>query len=306
MSQNSSDGDAVVDRPIETESDSADRAADPGSAEQRELAASVELLAEENRRLRNQYALVRQSRYRRTAVGLAGIGTLAALGGLVFPDGRDVLFVLAATGLFAGVITYFLTPGQFVAAEVGERVFAAAAANYAAIVDDLGLRDDRRYVPTGEPERARLFVPRHADADLPEELTRPFVADPDQRGLVLEPTGAGLFREFDRTLATELASSPGPLADQLSDGLVNGFELARSVKTDVDAASGRATVAISDSAFGRVDRFDHPIASFCAVGFAVALDRPVTLEVVSSDDGEEWLVTCRWDPGSDRDSAGSH
>jgi len=76
-----------------------------------------------------------------------------------FPDGREVLFALAAVGLFGGVLTYYLTPGTFVAADVGERIYAAMAANEAAIAGELGLSDDRIYVPAGEPVDARLYVP---------------------------------------------------------------------------------------------------------------------------------------------------
>uniref|UniRef100_A0A8A2VL03 DUF7982 domain-containing protein n=1 Tax=Haloterrigena alkaliphila TaxID=2816475 RepID=A0A8A2VL03_9EURY len=257
-----------------------------------ELAAQVELLADENRRLREEYVRARQSRYRSTALGLAAIGVVAVLGGILFPDAREVLVALGATGLFGALLTYYLTPGRVVAADVGERVYAAGAANAAAIADELGLRDERVYVPGGTAP-ARLYVPQHADAALPEERAGPIVVD-DARGLLLEATGAELFREFERALTGDLAAEPTPLAAQLTDGLVEQFELARSAAPDVDAADGRATIAINDGAFGSIDRFDHPIPSFLAVGFAAGLDRPVRLEVAPGDDRADWLVTCRW------------
>ena len=293
---------AVESRPNPDASETAARSETSADSEdQLELKARAELLAEENRRLRDEYALARQASYQRTAFGLAVLGCIAALGGLVFSDGREVLFALAATGLFGGLLTYYLTPGQFVPANVGERVYAAGAANTAAIIDELGLRDERIYVPTDGSASTRLFVPQRAEYDIPDDLDRAFVTGDSHRGLVLEPTGVGLVREFERTLAADVASSAQPLAVQLSDGLVEGFELARSADPDVDPATGRATIAIGGSAFGPVDRFDHPIASFFAVGFAVGLERSVTLEVDDGGENErvEWLVTCRWDPGSE-------
>ena len=80
---------------------------DPESADETtaDLAAQVELLAEENRRLRAEYARARQTTYRRTALGLFAVGALAVLGGVAFPHSSDVLFALGGTGLFAGVLT---------------------------------------------------------------------------------------------------------------------------------------------------------------------------------------------------------
>ncbi|WP_126663191.1 hypothetical protein [Haloterrigena salifodinae] len=266
--------------------------------DRRELAAQVELLADENRRLREEYVRARQSRYRATAIGLAAIGIVAALGSIAFPDAREVLVALGATGLFGALLTYYLTPSRFVAADVGERVYTASTANVAAIGDELGLRDERVYLP-GETAPARLYVPQHADYSLPDERAGPIVVDDDSRGLLLEATGAELFRPFERALTGDPAADPAPLAAQLTDGLVEQFELARSAESDVDAGDGRATIAVSDSAFGPIDRFDHPIPSFLAVGFAAGLERPVRLEIAPGDDRADWLITCRWDLESD-------
>lgn len=268
-----------------------------------ELAAQVDLLQDENRRLREEYVRARQSRYRATAIGLAAIGLVATLGGLLFPDTRDVLVALGATGLFGAVLTYYLTPGQFVAADVGEYVYTAGATNTAAIADELGLRDERLYVP-GTTTPARLYVPQQPEYSIPDERldAGPFLVDDDSRGLLLEATGADLFREFERGVTGELAITPSVLASQVTDGLVEQFELAGSADADVDAAAGRATIAITDSSFGDVTRFDHPIPSFLAVGFAAGLDRPITLEVTPGDERADWLVTCRWTVETDGDT----
>ncbi|WP_408959699.1 hypothetical protein [Natrinema sp. 74] len=260
-----------------------------------ELAARADLLAAENSRLRDEYARAMRTTYRRTAQWLAVVGAVAALGGVLLPDGREVLFSLGAIGLFGAILTYYLTPGQFVAADVGERVYAAAAANATALVDELALRDDRLYLPGRDSSPVRLFVPQRADYDRPDDRSGPVVTHAAERGLLLEPTGGRLFASFERTLAEPLPTDPTAATAQLADGVVEQFELATSAEPSVDADDGRVTVAVESSAFGAVDRFDHPIASFFAVGLADTLDRPIELTVEPGDDRSHWLVTCRWD-----------
>lgn len=261
-----------------------------------DLAAQIELLEDENRRLREEYVRARQSQYRNTALGLGAIGVVAVAAGLLLPDAREVLIALGATGLFGAVLTYYLSPSRFVAAEVGERVYTAGASNLAAIADELGLREQRVYIP-GETAPARLYVPQRAAFERPDEDAGPIVVDEDGRGLLLEATGAELFAAFQRSLTSDLAATPSALATQLTDALVEQFELVDSATADVEA--GRATVAISGSAFGPVDRFDHPIGSFLATGFAAGLERPTTLTVTPGDDRADWLLTCRWDQDQD-------
>lgn len=274
--------------------DTAQSTDDPETQNDLDRAGRAELLAEENRRLRAEYARAQQARYRRTAAGLAVLGLLAVLGGLVFPDGREVLFVLGATGLFGGVLTLYLTPGQFVSADVGERVYAAMAANEAAIAGDLGLSELRVYVPA-DGSTARLYLPQRATFERPTDPDSPVIVDDESRGLWLEATGSFLFEEFERALAGGLADAPPLLATQLADGVVEQFELATAVEPDVETEGGRASFAVSGSAFGDVDRIDHPVASFLAVGFAVGMDRPVRVEVTADDGRADWLVTCRWE-----------
>ncbi|WP_252699671.1 hypothetical protein [Natronosalvus vescus] len=264
------------------------------TAEETDLLAQFELLRDENRRLRAEYARARQVTYRRTALGMGGMGLLAVAGGLVFPAAREVLVIIGATGLFAALLTYYLTPERFVAADVGERVYTAAAQNHAAIATALGLRETYHYIPVADS--SRLFVPLHADASVPDDVTDrgPFHLETDDRGLLLDTSGGHLFQEFERALAGDLASTPTALASQLCDGLVEQFELATAATPDVSPAEGRVTVAIDESAFGDVNRFDHPIPSFLATGFAIGLERPVRVEI---EGGEEttWLVTCRFE-----------
>lgn len=265
------------------------------------LTAEMDLLLEENRRLRRQYERARRAQYRRTALGLVLLGLLGIGGAVVFPDSRTVLLALGGTGVFAGLLTVFLTPEQFIPARVGELVYAALATNEAAIVADLGLADPRVYVPTDDPDDpVVLFVPQHEHYAVPDgdDLGDVFVVTGEERtrGLSLEPTGRALFDEYERALGGPSSDDPVSLAGHLADALVEQFELADSARVDaeMDDGDGRVTVAVSGSAYGAVDRFDHPVASLFAVGIVDALDEPVTVEVAPGENRVEYTVTCRW------------
>ena len=273
-----------------------------------ELWMDLALLARENRRLRESYTRVRTTQYRRTAIGFAVLGLIAVAGGLAFPDARTVLFALAGTGLFGAILTYYVTPERFVPASVGREVYDALAINQEAIADQLGLTEYRIYVPTDAGSGVRLFVPQRDSYAIPDEdaRSRPFVVTENERerGVCLRPTGEALFSEFERTLTTPLAAEPVALLDQLTDGLAETFELATGVDPDVDA-NGRATIRVSASTLGPIDRFDHPVASFLAVGLARGLSRPVSVETVAIDEGSDaYLVTYRWETDT-MDDAGT-
>ncbi|MFC6863889.1 hypothetical protein ACFQGE_10465 [Halomicroarcula sp. GCM10025817] len=280
----------------------ADEGGNEGASPTRdELATQLELLAEENRQLRESYTQAKRTTYRQTALGLAVVGLGAVAGALLVPRASTILFALGGIGLFGGVLTYFLTPEQFVSADVGRDVYATLAGNEAALVGELGLSDERRYVPleTGDSS-VRLFVPQHESAAVPDDeaLTQTIVVpdDGERRGLALDPSGTRLFRAFEEALTGPVSAAPGELGDQLTEALVEQFELARSASAESDPDEGRLTVAIGGSVYGPLDTFDHPIASFLAVGLARGLDRPISLSVTEQSDGDvEALVTCRWD-----------
>jgi hypothetical protein len=295
---------------VKGEREEMDRPA-PDALDREALEGRVELLEAENDRLRDLYARTRRTAYRRAAAGLALVGGLAIGGGLLFPVARDVLFVLGAIGLFGGLLTYYLTPERFVAADVAERVYSALAANEADLSADLGLSDQRVYLPNaGAGESATLFVPQDADGPLPEpaDCEGPLVVTDETRGLALRPSGAGLFEELERTLAGPLADRPATLADQVSDALVESFELVDGTDRELHTADGRLTLAIRGSAYPNA--FDTPPASLLGVAFAIGLDRPVRIETATATDAD-FSVTCRWDPldeeakemASDEDSA---
>lgn len=287
----------------EPQSQSQSQSAETGDTEASELSAQIEVLREENQRLREEYARARRTQYHRTALALAVVGWIAALGGVFFPDARTVLFALGGTGLFAAALTYYLTPEQFISATVGEGIYGSLAKTEAALVSELGLQDDRLYLPgpeTTDSTSIRLFVPQRTDYELPQPsaLDSVFVLADDEaeRGVALHPSGGPLFEEFQRTLSGELADEPGTLATQLADGLIEQFELARSATPELDDEGGQVTIGIDGSAYGAVDRIDHPVASFFGVGFAVGLDQAVSIETTAVDgDGADYLVTCIWE-----------
>lgn len=279
--------------------------ADTGDLETDELAARTEVLVEENRRLREQVRRARQTRTDRTALGLAAIGVVALGGAALLPGSREVLLALSGTGLFAAVLVRSLTPERVIAASVGERVYDAHATTGSAVVADLGLSAARVYVPveTGEgATTARLYVPQAAPAtpeaipDLPESDGQrgSFIIAADDRGILWYPTGAGLYRDFERDLVAEPADAPADLAEQVVDALTDGFEMIDAGRAD--AEPDRLSVAVRGSAYGELDRFDHPVVSFVGVAAAAALDRPVSAETETDDDGRfDAVVTVRWE-----------
>jgi len=260
-----------------------------------ELRGRLELLAAENRRLREEYTRAKQSQYRRSALGMGGLGVVAVTAGVVFPGTREVLFIIGAIGLFGALLTYYLTPERFVPATVGEQIYATGARNYAAMMDDLGLTYDPKYLPTDRG--TVLYLPAHPDANLSEPLATsgPYVLEEDSRGLLVEPVGEGLLESFESALGGELADQPALLIAQLCDGIVEQFELADSAVPDTDVEDGRLTIRIAGSVFGPLDRFDHPVSSLVACGLVAGLDQPVTVSADRDESTGDWLLTFRFD-----------
>jgi len=200
-----------------------------------ELLARVDRLTEENRQLRDAVVAAKRTQYRRTALGLAALGVAAVAGALVLPAAREVLFALGGIGLFGGVLTYWLSPERFVSADVGRDAYVTLAGNERALVDELGLSDQRLYVPVDG--RVRLFVPQREDTDVPApgDLDRTLVApDETTRGVALDPSGQRLFDAFENALTGSLGTEPAPLAIQLTDALVEQFELVDAATPAVD------------------------------------------------------------------------
>lgn len=269
---------------------------DDDTGDTEELAAQVELLREENRRLRESYARAKRAQYRRVAAGLGGLGLLAILAAVAFPVARTVLLALGATGVFGGLLTYYLTPERFISASVGTGVYVALASNFEDLSAELGLEDPLLYVPAGETgSRVRLFRPQRAAFEVPDAgaLESVFVVTEEagQRGIALEPTGRALFEEFERALEAPLGSSLDELLSQLRDGVLEQFEIADSLAFDADSDNGRVTLEFDGGVYGGVSQFDHPAVSFVAIGLVRHLGCPVRVETGRTDG----VVTFRWE-----------
>jgi hypothetical protein len=185
-------------------------------------------------------------------------------------------------------MTYYLTPEQFVPAEVSERITADLASNQAALVAELDLQDDRVYVPRADRPVATLFVPRAVDYAVPaaDDLDSVLVVSEREaeRGVAFTPAGNALFVEFAAIRDGPLADDVDRLLAQLTEGLTDGFDLVDRAETAVDAERDRVTVRLAGSIYGGADRFDHPALSFVAVGLARGLDSTVTMEPKPGDD----------------------
>lgn len=278
----------------------------PTDVDDDSLRARVRRLEEENQRLREQYVGVRERRYRRTAVALALVGAGFGAVGVVVGSARDVLFALAAVGLFGAVLTRYLTPEEFIPLDVGEGIYATMADNEAAVVDQLGLSSTRVYVATDRGPR--LFVPELDAYDetllaevtdgADDPLTRPLVVGDRaaRSGLSVRPVAAPLLDAFDEQHSGPLPAVPREAVNTLGEGVTDALELARDVDIDLDADDGRVTFSVHDPLYGDVTRFDHPVVSFLGSGLARALETPVTVDVVTDADDDTPFVTCRWNP----------
>ena len=284
------------DESVDPSTAGTDRTREPTATDRVELERRVERLRARNERLRNGIDGSRRHRLRLTALGFVGLGILSFAAGLVTSTGQSVLFALAGVGLFAGLLTRTVRGSRFVESGDAERVYATCATNYEALVADRDLATDRWYVPTDD-DRIRLFVPADSTEASPSLGDRSGIGF-DRRGLVLEPIGTDFAREVAET-GSETPTTPTAMIEQLSDALEARFEFATAVEPIVDVEDGRAEIAVSDSAFGPVDRFDHPVASILAAGLTDVLERPVRLEVTDETDRGEWLVRCEWDESTD-------
>lgn len=236
--------------------------------------------------------------YRLTAVGSFALGIAAAV--LTFvaptPDLREVLTAFAGVGLFGALLLFSFRPSATTETDPVEQVYTAYAANAEALARDAELNNRQIYAPTTYESEGftpvALTVPASERVSIDRNRQPVFGDDGPGEGapLTLYPTGGALFDAFEGMVVTDLATDPVELAAQLGDGLVLGLELADAVEPSVDAAAGRATIDVTEPRFGPLDQFDHPVASFLAVGFAASLDVAVTV------DQDRDRVVCQWSP----------
>ena len=273
-------------------------ATDGADSEYEDLAIELAAAREELARLRAEYTRAMRAQYRRAAIGLAGVGVVAVLGGLLFPAQRSLLLTIGAIGLFAAILTAYLTPERFVAASVGERTYSQLARNVEALARTLGLSDRRVYVPVDHADgHVRLFVPQGEPFTVPasSNLEELIVGDVPaaQRGISLYPTGEALLDVLDASDAG--AGNPLDAVDVAADGIMHTFELADRLTVDPAPADGRVSVAVTNSTYGTVDRLDHPIASTVACGLARVIEQPVEVQIVTDDERADAVVVCTWD-----------
>ncbi|MDS0221644.1 hypothetical protein NDI54_09805 [Haloarcula sp. S1AR25-5A] len=264
------------------------------------LEAELEVLREENRRLRDSYARAKRTTFRRTALGFFAVGGLSLIAAFLFPTLQTVFIAFGGTGVFAGIVTFYLTPERFVSASVSDTVFTTLADVEQHLVRELELQTEAVYVPTpSRPEtNARLFVPQHVEYVIPdtERLGELFVTSAVEagQGVSLPPTGDRLYTEFDRTLSGDLGDDPGTIATQLTASLAEQFEVVDDTMVEIDSENRHASIAVDNPAFGDINQLDHPVVSLLAVGFATGLDRPVTADT-HDDDRFSGVVTVSWD-----------
>lgn len=262
------------------------------------LAAQVELLRVENDRLRERLDSSQRRRHVRATTALATAGVCALVGAVFFPFAGELLIALGATGLFGAILVVYLTPERFVSASVGEGLYESIEADRRSTLEQLDVRGSPLYLPveTATGSGVRLFVPQYSEHAIPQQkyLNAVFVISPNElaRGLAFDPTGSTLLAELRRTVSGGLSDDPDGLARQLADGLVETFELVEAAETDVD--EDRLSIVVTNSAYGPIDRFDHPIASLVGTAVAEVMDAPVSVEVESRDGGE-YLITARWE-----------
>ncbi|MFC5973393.1 hypothetical protein ACFPYI_18850 [Halomarina salina] len=269
---------ATADRPATTD------ASDHDDLDRADMLAQVEALRSENERLRAAYHDAQRQRYRRTAVGFGVIGLLALAGGTLFPGVRTILLAIGGTGLFAAVMTLYLTPESFVPASIGEAVSRTHSDNMAAIAADLGLSEKRVYLRAGDD--TRLYLPQYDDYELPaaDALSTPFVTTDNtrERGLSLKPTGNTLYESFERAHSGPVPEGPAPLAQALTDAAIEQFELLARAEPDVE--SGRLAIGCAGAQITPLSALDHPVTSLVAVGLTTQLETPIAVTVQKSDD----------------------
>lgn len=263
------------------------------------LEAELEVLREENRRLRDSYAHAKRATFRRTAVGFFAVGGLSLIAAFLFPALQTIFVAFAGTGVFAGIVTFYLTPERFVSASVSDTVFDTLADVEQHLVSELELQTETVYVPTASrPEtNARLFVPQHVEYAVPdpEQLGELFVTSgaEAEQGISLPPTGDRLYTEFEQTISGKFGNDPDAIAAQLTAALSEQFELVEDTTIEIDGGNRTASIAVDNPAFGDIHQLDHPVVSLLAVGFATGLDRPVTVDT-RDDDRFSGVVTVSW------------
>lgn len=249
-------------------------------------------LKAENERLRAEYRRAMQSRYHNAAKALAVLGVVAVGFSLVLPGSRDVLMALAATGFFGAVLIYYLTPDRLLVASLAEHTITTYGANLNAQIDELGLEETFVYVPRGEFGDVRLFLPQHAQFEIPDEsgLEETFIVSrtDEERGVALDPVGEAILGDVS-SYPPRTDAPASVFATTLTEILVEVLEIADSVEVQGEAGDLIFTWDGGLAATGEYP--DNPLMSVIGTGMATHVGRPVSLTV----EQEAKSVRCRWE-----------
>jgi len=238
----------------------------------------------------------------RSALGFTILGAAATGSAFALPDPQThrMLLVVGATFFFGALLSVALSSEEYLRRVVYDSVYADLSRNQRALVDSYELQDTFVYIPREDPDKGvSLFVPESSNFQLPSdaELDALFVESPDEkrRGISLRPSGNTLFGEFEGKLHSEVSDTPSELAVQLSDGLVEAFELVTDVDAEVRPDDGVAEFRVDERTSEMASGFDDPVRSFVAVGLAVGLDAPIVIEAADAERGEtDRVLRYRW------------
>ena len=249
-----------------------------------EYRGEFELLREENRRLRNDYRRIRQKQYRRTAVGLLVTGVFSVVAAQLAPMSRDVLYALGFTGVFGGILVYYLTPERFVTASVAEHIYDALRENESDIVSELDLEDSRYYLPTPSlvDSNVRLYIPLNPVHQLPTggDLDSVFtLGDEDEKhGVSFHPVGDRMVQEVEKSMAAD-SDDVASVSNLVVDAVVGDFELVESA--DWEKHEKGVTVGVEEPVID--PGLDDPVTSFIASGYAYWLEENIEVEISETE-----------------------
>ena len=212
----------------------------------------------------------------------AGAGVVSILGGGFASDPRQVLFALGITGLFAGLLTYLVTPRHFVHATTADQLHDVLVKNLAIHVPCVERQCERTYIPQDEQEPGDGCVLLFFSCE-----------DEHQPGVSVYPTGDALLGELVDHARMIISDSPAELSRQIADGLENGLELVEDATCVVDPLDRSATVQIEGSVVGTIGQFDDPVTSFVGTAFAFGLDQPTKVTVHDAEN-DRVTISCQW------------
>lgn len=222
---------------------------------------------------------------------VGGVGILASFAEPVAAaDATATLATLGGTVLVAGVLNHLLVSGRELPPAVTESVYTAFASAVENVIAERDLSGDSVYVPAGGRSSARLVVPAAATDPLARDWSAVDGAGSDDA--VFVPTGEPLYRTYRRRRTPADLDDPERVLSRLGDALEGGFELVDGVS--VTAADGTATVAFESCVLSDVDRIDHPVPSFLAVGLARETGRAVVVDTVRAGTDGSGTVELRW------------